>query len=219
MATTNDGDDDGERVRFSFTNLPPGVTASSSAATATVTFDEDDDRDTIANSLDNCPQIANRGQENEITPGDSKGDACSLTTREINDLTANGPDLSNGDAFGRSVASLGDLDGAGSGAATVLAVGTLASGDGAGGTGRGAVHLLYLNSDGTVRNTVKINDNTVGGPVLSNHDTFGSSVANLGDLDGSGGAAVVLAVGAEGDDAGGTGTSANRGAVHLLSIE
>ena len=35
------------------------------------------------------------------------------STVEINDLTANGPTLSNGDFFGESVANIGDLDGDG----------------------------------------------------------------------------------------------------------
>ncbi len=140
-------------------------------------------------------------------------------TVEINDLTTNGPVLSNNDQFGHSVTSLGDLDGAGVGAAAVLAVGAAnddaGEGTATGGSDRGAVHLLYLNSNGTVQKTVEINDLTANGPALSNDDEFGESVASLGDLDGPGGAATVLAVGAITDDAGGS----NRGAVHLLYLE
>ncbi len=211
-ATDDSDDDDGERIRLNFGTLPAGVTASSSASTVIVTFfDEDEDNDGLIDTLDNCPQIANPGQENHFSPGDGKGDACSLINKEINDTTANGPTLSDNDYFGRSVASLGDLDGDG-GAATVLAVG--ANSDDAGGASRGALHLLYLNTDGTVQKTVEINDTTTNGPTLNNSDSLGTSIASLGDLDGSGGAAAVLAVGAYHDDAGGV----NRGTAHLLYL-
>ena len=92
-----------------------------------------------------------------------------------------GPILANDDLFGRSVASLGDLDGDG---VTDLAVGAVR--DDTGGTNRGAVHVLFLNSDGTVKSSQKIASGTGGGPTLANNDQFGFSVAALGDLDGDG---------------------------------
>ena len=55
--------------------------------------------------------------------------------------------LDNNDCFGVSVASLGDLDGDG---VADLAVG--ASHDDDGGTDVGAVYILFLHADGTVRN-------------------------------------------------------------------
>jgi hypothetical protein len=111
--------------------------------------------------------------------------------------------------FGRSVASLGDLDGDGVGD---LAVG--ASRDGDGGPDRGAVWLLFLNPDGTVKSHEKISD-TEGGftGVLDDGDRFGVSVASLGDLDGDG--AGDLAAGAFYDDDGGN----NRGAVWVLFLD
>ncbi|MCH8851931.1 MAG: FG-GAP repeat protein, partial [Planctomycetes bacterium] len=54
--------------------------------------------------------------------------------------------LDNSDIFGSSVASLGDLDGDGVGD---LAVG--ATGDDDGGPPHGAVWVLFLNTDGTVK--------------------------------------------------------------------
>ena len=126
-------------------------------------------------------------------------------TVEINDSTANGPVLSNNDFFGTSVAAIGDLDGDG---VQDLAVG--ADGDDHGGTGRGAVHVMFMNGNGTVKGTVEINDYTANGPVLSNMDNFGRSVAAIGDLDGDG--VQDLVVGANGDDHGGE----NRGAVHVM---
>ncbi|MDB5388337.1 MAG: hemagglutinin/hemolysin-related protein, partial [Planctomycetaceae bacterium] len=103
--------------------------------------------------------------------------------------------------------SLADLDGDG---VTDLAVG--ATGDGTGGTGRGAVHVLLLNSNGTVKSDLKIASSTNGGPALNNGDSFGSSLASLGDVNGDG--VVDLAVGAPGTDSFGT----NQGAVRLLSF-
>ncbi len=132
-------------------------------------------------------------------------------TIAINNNTANAPPLSTGDFFGSSVAYLGDLDGVGP-SIGVLAVG--ASGDNSAGLNRGAIHLLYLNVDGSVQQTITINGNTINGPILANDDYFGHSVAYLGDLDGAGLSIGVLAVGATGDDTGGT----YRGAVHLLYL-
>ena len=116
--------------------------------------------------------------------------------------------LDDYDRFGKSMASLGDLDGDGVGD---LAVGAWLDDDG--GVNRGAVWVLFLNSDGTVKSHQKISD-TQGGftGTLGDHDTFGFSVASLGDLDGDG--VGDLAVGAWGDDDGGL----YRGAVWVLFL-
>jgi predicted outer membrane repeat protein len=118
-----------------------------------------------------------------------------------------GPTLSTGDRFGTSVTSIGDLDGDG---VSDLAVG--AAGDDAGGSYRGALHVLFMNAGGTVKASQKIASGVGGGPVIANLDFFGGSVANLGDLDGDG--ITELAVGASGDDTGGTG----RGAAYILFL-
>ena len=124
---------------------------------------------------------------------------------EINDITPNGPTLSDSDNFGVSVSAIGDLDGDG---VTDIAAG--APDDSTGGTDRGAVHIMFMNSDGTVKNTVKIDSTTPNGPTLSDFDNFGSSVSAIGDLDGDG--VTDIAAGASRDDAGGT----DRGAVHIM---
>ena len=124
---------------------------------------------------------------------------------EINDGTANGPVLSNRDNFGMSVAAIGDLDGDG---VPDLAAG--ASGDDNGGPDRGAVHVMFMNRDGTIRDTVEINSGTANGPVLSTGDSFGVSVVAIGDLDGDG--VPDLVVGAYGEDNPGE----NSGAVHVM---
>src|SRR5262245_49230089 len=112
------------------------------------------------------------------------------------------------DRFGHALAPLGDLDGDG--------VGDLAAGvaeDDDGGSNRGAVYVLFLDRQGTVRSNAKISS-TQGGFAghLDNTDLFGSAVAGLGDLDGDG--LREVAVGAEQDDDG----SLNRGAVWVLSL-
>ncbi|MCE2498989.1 MAG: FG-GAP repeat protein, partial [Nitrosopumilaceae archaeon] len=113
--------------------------------------------------------------------------------------------MSNGDAFGIYVANIGDLDGDG---IHDIAAGALW--DDNGGTNRGSLHIMFMNSNGTIKSTVEINDSTANGPVLSNYDYFGVSVANIGDLDGDG--VNDIAAGANEDDNGGT----NRGALHIM---
>ena len=115
--------------------------------------------------------------------------------------------LANFDFFGRSVASLGDLDGDG---VADLAVG--ANGDDDAGTDHGAVWILFLERDGTVRSHQKIIDTQF---------RFGGSIASLGDLDGD--SVGDLAVGAPGDDDGSRGPcdmvpSCSRGAVWILFL-
>ncbi len=129
-------------------------------------------------------------------------------SQKIASGTGGGPTLADGDRFGRSVESVGDLDGDG---VTDLAVGAFY--DDMGGTNRGAVHVLFLNSDGTVKSSQKIADGIGGGPTLANGDYFGSSVATLGDIDGDG--ITDLAVSAESDNTGGP----NRGAVYVLFLK
>ena len=122
--------------------------------------------------------------------------------------------LDDGDQFGVSVTSIGDLDGDG---ISDLAVG--ATGDDDGGSLRGAVYVLFLNTDGTVKSKQKISDSEgfLSGPMnpgglLDNVDNFGLSVGSIGDLDGDD--ISDLAVGAVGDDDGGS----RRGAVYVLFL-
>ena len=130
-------------------------------------------------------------------------------TIEINGDTANGPSLSGGDHFGRSVANIGDLDGDGT---VDIAVGAYR--DDENGTDSGALHVIFMNADGTPKGTIEINGDTANGPSLSAGDLFGSSIANIGDLDGDG--TVDIAVGAHRDD---TDDSTDSGAVHMIFLD
>ena len=130
-----------------------------------------------------------------------------LSTVEINDSTTNGPTLSDSDSFGFSVVNLGDLNGDG---VADIAVGAL--GD-EGGSFHGALHIIFMNTDGSVDSIVKINSSTPNGPTLLGVDQFGIDVANIGDINGDG--VTDIAVGAYGDDEGGSG----RGTPHILFLE
>ena len=114
-------------------------------------------------------------------------------TIEINSGTTNGPDLSNGDQFGWSIANIGDLDG---NDVNDLAVGA---------RGDDTVHILFMNScnqcaaNAAVSSVAEINSATLGVTVGG---TFGDSVANMGDLDGDG--VQDLAIGSRTDTGGGS---------------
>ena len=114
--------------------------------------------------------------------------------------------LNEHDAFGSSVDFVGDVDGDG---VPDLAVG--ASGDDSHAEDSGAAYLLFMNADGTAKSAVKITGADV--PSLRAGDYFGAGVAGIGDLDGDG--VPDLAVGADGDDAGGT----DAGTVHVLFLD
>jgi len=136
-----------------------------------------------------------------------------LSYQKISDTQGNFAEpLENVDEFGGSLAGLGDLDGSGPSVAA-LAVGAV--GDDDGGTGRGAIYVLFLSSTGNVLSYKKIS-NTQGNftALLDDSDEFGGSIARLGDLDASGPSVMALAVGTAGDDDGGT----DRGATYVVFL-
>ena len=138
---------------------------------------------------------------------DSSGDVS--TAHKLNALTGELAELlEDGDKFGCAVASPGDIDGD---EVSDLAVG--AAGDDDGGTDRGAVWILLLNADATLKDVRKLSALEGGFPgLLDDDDAFGSALTAPGDLDGDGVADLI--VGAPGDDDGGT----NRGALWLVTL-
>ncbi len=147
------------------------------------------------------------------TGGDDRGavyvlfmnsDGTVESYQKIASDTSGGPTLPDGARFGDCLASLGDLDGDG---VTDLAVGAI--GDSSDGLANGAVHVLLMNADGTVKSSQKIADSTHGGPAMTDGDHFGISVAALGDLDGDG--VTELAAGASRD-------TASSGEVYVLFL-
>jgi hypothetical protein len=105
-----------------------------------------------------------------------------------------GGTLRAGDRFGWSAVQIGDLDADG---VSDLAIGAPTDDDG--GADRGAVWIVFLAADGSVKGERKISS-TAGGftGALDDNDRFGSAVAPLGDLDADG--VPDLAVGAPYDD-------------------
>ena len=91
--------------------------------------------------------------------------------------------LDAGDWFGFDATSIADLDGDG---IDEIVVGAPLDDDG--GENRGAVWVLLLNTDGTVKSHQKISS-TEGGftGILEAWDLFGVSVTSPGDWDGDGG--------------------------------
>ncbi len=131
-------------------------------------------------------------------------DGSVKSTVEINSSTPNGPVLEDNDNYGANIAALGDYDGDGINEIAVAAI----SDDGSG-SNRGAVHIHFMNADGSVKSTIEINDSTPNGPTLADDDTYGNGVTNIGDFDGDG--VSDLAVSAINDDKAGL----NRGALYL----
>ena len=116
--------------------------------------------------------------------------------------------LDDGDTFGRDVSIMKDLNGDG---INELAVGAYKDDDG--GQDRGAVYILFLNQDGTVKEHQKISD-TKGNfdGEIEFRDYFGRDVDDIGDLDGDG--INELAVGAFRNDNGGK----DRGTIYILFL-
>ena len=128
--------------------------------------------------------------------------------------------IEEGDRFGISVSKIGDLNGDG---VNDIVVGAM--GDDDGGSTHGAVYILFLNSDGTVKSEQKISstEGNFSGE-LDEGDLFGYGVNLIGDLNGDGVNDIV--VGAYGDDdsklyvppsLGGEGSS-SKGAVYILFL-
>mgnify|MGYP006247562077 CR=1 FL=1 len=123
-------------------------------------------------------------------------------------------DIEKNGQFGSAIAGIGDLDGDG--------VGDIAVGqqqNSGSGKKRGAVWILFMNSNATVKGHYLINDDSgdLGAPgaTLENNDGFGSGLASVGDVNGDG--IQDLVVGAWKDDA--NGASRDRGIAYVLFMQ
>lgn len=114
-------------------------------------------------------------------------------------------DLSDKDEFGYDVATIGDLDGDG-----IEDVVVGAPKDEADDKHEGAIYILFMNDDGTVKNSQKITEGEGGFTGILGHDHFGHSVGLIGDLDDDG--VADIAVGAIKDSA----VEKDAGAVYIL---
>jgi FG-GAP repeat len=124
--------------------------------------------------------------------------------------------LVNNDRFGSSLAFVGDIDGDQVGD---LAVGASFDSSGTGGPSqwRGAVWILFMNRDGTVKGETKLSDAIrSSGLLLRNEEFFGCSVAALGDLDLDG--VPDISVGACGDQGVNPVFRSEKGAVWLVLL-
>ena len=123
------------------------------------------------------------------------------------------------DRYGYDVTSIGDLDLDG---VIDLAVGApYDEGDGVGSTERsGAVYIHFMNSDGSIKSTVKLDEQTPNGAssagTLSTLDQYGISVTNIGDLNQDG--IEDLAVQAE-NDAGDISNTLYSGAIYIHFLD
>ncbi len=155
-----------------------------------------------------CGGAEDKGAIYILFMDEDPGNGLAKATVAIDDTTTNGPTLSDNDRFGNAVANMGDMDGNG---VNDLAVGARL--DDEGGASSGAVHILFMNSDGSVEETIEINSSTTHkGPTLSAGDSFGTGLANIGDLNGNG--VNDLVVGADRDN----GDNEDVGAVHILFL-
>ncbi|KAA3608088.1 MAG: hypothetical protein DWQ01_13510 [Planctomycetota bacterium] len=117
--------------------------------------------------------------------------------------------LEDGDKFGTSVEGIGDLDGDGLEEIAVTANTT----DVPFGPDHGAVYILFMNGDGTVRSARKHTSATTPGITSFDAEALGSSLANLGDLDGDGLPELGVGVPQRNTDAG------NEGAALILFLD
>ncbi len=138
---------------------------------------------------------------------DNGGTLSVKSSLNIDKNESAGPDLKEGDGFGASVISVGDLDGDG-----IPDIAAGAPGYDGGGTNRGAIFIIFLNSDGTIKETVEISNSTSKIP-LDNNSYFGHSIDTIGDFDGDG--IVNLAVG----EPYVTPSNTGKGRFYILSLD
>jgi PKD repeat protein len=142
-----------------------------------------------------------------------KRDGTVKSHKKISSTSGNlGQTLSDGGEFGFDCAVVGDRDGDG---VQDLVYGS--PDQKTDGIQQGAVFVLFMKSDGTVKSSKRITEAYSGFPSdpLDTNDEFGCAVESIGDIDGDG--IGDLAVGAGKDDDGPSG-AVDRGAVYILFL-
>ena len=116
--------------------------------------------------------------------------------------------LDEGDYFGSSVAYLNDIDGDGIGDIAITAYQ-----DDDGGLDKGAIWIVFLNEDGSIKSYAKISD-TQGSfdAILDEEDHLGAEMDAIGDINNDG--ICDIAVGAGADDDGGV----DKGAIYIIFL-
>jgi hypothetical protein len=150
-------------------------------------------RDIRSLSLQGTPACGDglcNGNETQNSCSKDCGKSCAVgstigvsLTQKISDLQGNfSPPLFQNDLFGKSIANVGDLDDDG---VNDLVVGAY---NDAQGQKKGAIYIILMRANGTVKRAKRISDNTLSvySGVLPTEDFFGYSVAALGDYDGDG---------------------------------
>ncbi|MBT4057482.1 MAG: hypothetical protein HOE68_05015, partial [Thaumarchaeota archaeon] len=159
-----------------------------------------------------------------LVPADAFGASIAIkSSEEINSSANNGPTLEDGgpvsnpgDQFGNSVADMGDLNGDG---ITDLVVGAWTDDDGCGGFNCGAIHILYMDTDGSLAASTDEFDCSHAKIKCGNWDGFGKSVAPI-DLNNDG--VNDIAVGAHKDNCSADSACAgwnDRGVIHILFMD
>jgi hypothetical protein len=131
-----------------------------------------------------------------------------LKAVNIGDRFNGGPDIGDSDAFGWASASIGDLNRDG-----IQDVVVTAPRDGGRTVSRGAVYVLFMNTDGRAKASVKIADKLNGGPVIAAWDLFGTSVTSLGDIDGDGNTDIAVGAAWKGSN-----PYTDQGAVYIICL-
>ena len=118
------------------------------------------------------------------------------------------PELADNEQFGYSISNIGDLD---KDNIPELAVGAIGHSTSA--AQAGAVYILFLNTDASIKKYSKITTNSANFKAnLAEYDAFGSSLAGTGDLDGD--RIPDLIVGAPSDDLQGL----ESGAIYVILL-
>lgn len=135
-----------------------------------------------------------------VRPFKGHGSEGTTPYLKIDQLTENGPNLTDSSNFGFSVANAGDIDGNGVDDIVVGAIGEDVDYNDGSDLQRnaGGIYILFMDIEGGLINNTHINAVENNGPQTFTNDQFGYSVAGIGDLDADG--VPDLIVGAPGDD-------------------